>query len=52
MIKIGDAMRPLTSKFDKDAVDSAMTLYHRYEDAFDKSGILKTKAKLETKFKL
>ena len=39
-------------KFDKEAVDSAMTLYHRYEDAFDKQGVLKTKPVLETKFKL
>ena len=39
-------------KFDKEAVDSAMALYHRYEDAFDSKGILKTKPVLETKFKL
>jgi len=39
-------------KFDKEAVDSAITLYHRYEDAFDKKGVLKTKPKLKTKFKL
>ena len=39
-------------KFDKEAVQSALCLYYRYEDAFDKQGVLKTKAKLETKFKL
>ena len=39
-------------KFDKKSVDCAVHFYYMYEDAFDKSGILKTKAKLETKFKL
>ena len=39
-------------KFDKEAVDSAMNLYHRYEDAFDRNGVLKTSPALETKFKL
>ena len=39
-------------KFDEEGVRSALYLYYKYEDAFDKKGILKTKPKLQTDFKL
>ena len=39
-------------EFNKKAVDCAVYFFYMYEDAFDKQGVLKTRAKLETKFKL
>tara|TARA_R110002020_G_scaffold2529_4_gene12117 strand:- start:5042 stop:5773 length:732 start_codon:yes stop_codon:yes gene_type:complete len=39
-------------EFNKKAVEAAVYFFYMYEDAFDKQGVLKTFAKLETEFKL